>query len=151
MKRLFLMRHGQTEYNLAHRIQGHCDSPLTELGIEQARASALWLRDERITPVRLASSPLPRATRTLDVVVEVNPGFAALPRTDEDGLIERCYGSFEGGPRGRTFRRTPGIPRTPWSPMAATPSPRPASAWSRRSRASWTSPTATCSPSRTDR
>lgn len=112
MKHLFLMRHGQTEYNLAHRIQGHCDSPLTELGIEQARTSALWLRDERIVPARLASSPLPRATRTLDVVVEVNPGFAALPRTDEDGLIERCYGSFEGGPQAD-------LPADPWDPKDA--------------------------------
>ena len=36
MKRLFLMRHGQTLFNLQKRIQGACDSPLTALGKEQA-------------------------------------------------------------------------------------------------------------------
>ncbi|HSC81369.1 MAG TPA: histidine phosphatase family protein, partial [Chitinolyticbacter sp.] len=34
---LYLLRHGQTEYNRDRRLQGQCDSPLTELGIAQAR------------------------------------------------------------------------------------------------------------------
>ena len=36
-KTLYLMRHGQTLFNLQHKIQGWCDSPLTELGIKQAK------------------------------------------------------------------------------------------------------------------
>lgn len=109
MQTLYLMRHGQTEFNLARLVQGHCDSPLTPLGIAQARAAAGWLRDHDAHPARLASSPLGRAHRTLDIVIEEIPAFAALPRTDEDGLIERCYGTFEGGPMDK-------LPITPWMP-----------------------------------
>ena len=36
MKILYLMRHGQTLFNQLHKIQGFCDSPLTDLGIDQA-------------------------------------------------------------------------------------------------------------------
>ena len=45
---LFLVRHGQTEWNLVPRIQGHSDSPLTLLGIEQARAAGRLLRSARV-------------------------------------------------------------------------------------------------------
>ncbi|MFQ3549257.1 MAG: histidine phosphatase family protein [Armatimonadota bacterium] len=40
MIRLYLVRHGETEFNLEGRIQGHNDSPLTELGVLQAKAIA---------------------------------------------------------------------------------------------------------------
>ena len=109
MPTLYLMRHGQTEFNLARLVQGHCDSPLTPLGIKQARVAARWLREHGAHPARLASSPLGRAHRTLDIVIEENPAFAAAPRTDEDGLMERCYGTFEGGPMDA-------LPITPWMP-----------------------------------
>lgn len=36
-KTLYLMRHGQTLFNLQHKIQGWCDAPLTPLGIKQAQ------------------------------------------------------------------------------------------------------------------
>lgn len=38
MKTLYLMRHGEALFNRRHRIQGWCDSPLTERGRDQARA-----------------------------------------------------------------------------------------------------------------
>lgn len=37
MKDLYLMRHGETLFNQRRKIQGWCDSPLTEKGIEQAQ------------------------------------------------------------------------------------------------------------------
>ena len=37
MKYVYLMRHGKTLFNLQHKIQGFCDSPLTSLGIKQAK------------------------------------------------------------------------------------------------------------------
>lgn len=40
MKTLYLMRHGQTLFNLQHKIQGWCDAPLTEIGIKQAEVAA---------------------------------------------------------------------------------------------------------------
>lgn len=39
MRTFYLMRHGQTRFNVQQRIQGASDSPLTELGIEQAKAA----------------------------------------------------------------------------------------------------------------
>lgn len=109
MSHLYLMRHGQTEFNVQQLVQGRCDSPLTELGIAQARQASAWYREHCIHPALLASSPLARAKRTLDIVIEENPGFETLPRSDEDGLIERCYGTFEGKPM-REF------PVNPWNP-----------------------------------
>lgn len=41
-KILYLMRHGQTLFNLEHKIQGWCDSPLTELGINQAKIAGRY-------------------------------------------------------------------------------------------------------------
>ncbi len=43
-KTLYLMRHGQTLFNLQHKIQGWCDSPLTELGIKQAKVAGKWFK-----------------------------------------------------------------------------------------------------------
>lgn len=37
MTKLYLMRHGQTYFNIWHKIQGWCDSPLTPEGIKQAQ------------------------------------------------------------------------------------------------------------------
>ena len=44
MKTLSLMRHGETMFNVRHRIQGWCDSPLTENGRAQAHAMGTLLR-----------------------------------------------------------------------------------------------------------
>ena len=43
-KTLYLMRHGQTLFNLQHKIQGWCDSPLTKLGIKQAKVAGNGLK-----------------------------------------------------------------------------------------------------------
>lgn len=45
MKHLYMMRHGQTLFNIRRRIQGSCDSPLTELGIKQAKAAKELIKD----------------------------------------------------------------------------------------------------------
>ena len=100
MPKLYVLRHGQTVYNLQKRVQGHCDSPLTELGVEQARAAGRWIASERIRFDRMCSSPLGRTLATLDVVREelTAAGMTDLPPVEPvDGLIERCYGEFEGG------------------------------------------------------
>lgn len=41
-KTLYLMRHGQTLFNVRRKIQGACDSPLTELGIQQAGIASAY-------------------------------------------------------------------------------------------------------------
>ena len=61
-----LLRHGQTDYNVAGRMQGHIDSTLTETGVAQAAHVAPEIA--RLTPDRLISSGLSRAADTADAV-----------------------------------------------------------------------------------
>ena len=101
MPTLYLLRHGQTEYNLQHRVQGRCDSPLTPLGMEQAHAAARWLVGRDLRFDRMCTSPLGRARSTLEVVREefAAAGVGDLPPVEPvEGLAERSYGPFEGGP-----------------------------------------------------
>jgi probable phosphoglycerate mutase len=66
---LFLVRHGQTEWNLVPRIQGHSDSPLTALGIEQARAAGRLLRSVLAgRSAAVVASPLGRARSTARII-----------------------------------------------------------------------------------
>ena len=51
MKTLYLMRHGQTEFNVQKIVQGQCDSPLTTAGKDQAREAALKLRNAVFAPI----------------------------------------------------------------------------------------------------
>ncbi len=97
MKRLYLLRHGQTEFNVKKLVQGRCDSPLTDLGRQQARAAAAWLKAHGVAPDKVVSSPLGRAMDTASLVATelLGPDAAVDPC---EGIIERCYGSFEEGP-----------------------------------------------------
>ena len=66
LRRLILLRHGQTDYNVAGRMQGHLDSVLTAVGHEQAAAAAPVLA--ALGPARVVSSDLQRAVDTAEVV-----------------------------------------------------------------------------------
>ena len=48
-KILYLMRHGQTLFNLQHKIQGWCDAPLTPLGIKQTQMAKEYFVNNQIT------------------------------------------------------------------------------------------------------
>lgn len=97
MKRLYLLRHGQTEFNVKKLVQGRCDSPLTDLGRQQAQAAAEWLKAHGVVPDKVVSSPLGRAMDTASLVAceILGPDAAVEPC---EGIIERSYGTFEGGP-----------------------------------------------------
>ena len=97
MKRLYLLRHGQTEFNVKKLVQGRCDSSLTDLGRQQAGMAAAWLKAHNVVPDKVASSPLGRAMDTAQRVAceLLGPDAAVEPCK---GIIERCYGTFEEGP-----------------------------------------------------
>lgn len=97
MKRLYLMRHGQTEFNVRKLVQGRCNSPLTALGREQAVAAAAWLKSHGVHPDRVIASPLGRATETARIVSDALGIGPDLVEPCE-GIIERAYGTFEEGP-----------------------------------------------------
>ena len=97
MKKLYLLRHGQTEFNVKKLVQGRCDSPLTDLGRKQAGIAAAWLKGHDVVPDKVVSSPLGRAMDTAQLVATelLGPDAAVEPC---EGIIERCYGTFEEGP-----------------------------------------------------
>lgn len=96
MKRLYLLRHGQTEFNVKKLVQGRCDSPLTDLGRQQAGMAAAWLKAHNVVPDKVVSSPLGRAMDTASLVATELLGRDAAVEPCE-GIIERSYGTFEEG------------------------------------------------------
>lgn len=89
--RIVLIRHGETEWNRAGRIQGyHADSPLTETGRGQVRALAARLAREGIDA--LYSSDTGRTRETAEPVAAAT----RLPVVFDKALRERNYGVFEG-------------------------------------------------------
>jgi len=87
---LFIIRHGQTVDNLENRIQGHTDSPLTELGLRQAEAVADRLASESFAAIY--SSDLGRAVRTAEIVASRH----ALPVQTTPLLRELNLGVAQG-------------------------------------------------------
>ncbi len=69
MLQVYLVRHGETEWNAARRIQGQSDSPLTAKGIFQAQQVAERMRHEGITHV--ISSDLGRTRQTAEIIADV--------------------------------------------------------------------------------
>lgn len=86
----YIFRHGQTEYNVQQRIQGHVDSPLTEEGIMKIKEVAEQFKDVHFD---LAfSSDLLRAKRTAEIIkAERN-----LEIKTTEILRERYFGKYEG-------------------------------------------------------
>ena len=97
MARLIVVRHGECQANLEHRLAGSKnDSPLTEKGIDQARETGQALLDSRIKPDRIISSPLSRALDTARVIAkELN--FDGEIQID-DRIIERDFGGATDRP-----------------------------------------------------
>lgn len=87
-KHLYLMRHGETLFNVRCRIQGWCDSPLTENGIEKAKQAGQMLKG--ISFDHYYCSTAERACDTMELVA---PG---QPYVRLKGLRERGFGIFEG-------------------------------------------------------
>ena len=63
-KILYLMRHGETEFNVRKKIQGWCDSPLTEIGIQQAKIAGTFFSNNQIEIDHAYSSTSERASET---------------------------------------------------------------------------------------
>ncbi len=88
-KTLYLMRHGQTLFNQRKKVQGWCDSPLTELGVKQAETAGKYFKERNITFDDAYSSTSERASDTLELVTD-------MPYTRLKGLKEWNFGTFEG-------------------------------------------------------
>ena len=98
---LTVVRHGQTVWNLHKLIQGHRDTPLTDLGYTQAETLGSYFAENNFLFTKIYTSDLARARKTTEIIatkllekVETCP-----PVKDDDRLRERSYGDrFEGTP-----------------------------------------------------
>ena len=90
MTRLIVWRHGNTDWNATHRVQGQTDVPLNELGRRQAADAADLLL--RLRPDALVASDLRRAADTAAALAE----RAGLPVRHDERLRERFFGPWQG-------------------------------------------------------
>lgn len=99
--RIFLVRHGQTEWNQQDRLQGQKNSPLTEIGRQQALMAKESLEQYEIH--KACVSPLQRAQDTLDIILQGRE--VEVVRSGK--LKEINLGPWEGKTREETERSHP--------------------------------------------
>ncbi|OFR96807.1 phosphoglycerate mutase [Rothia sp. HMSC067H10] len=94
--KIFLLRHGQTDWNINHRFQGRTDIPLNDTGREQIRGAVPQLREMAQRGVQIdgvVSSPLERAAESGRIVArELGVPYLGAYA----GLEERSFGDLEG-------------------------------------------------------
>ncbi len=90
MLKLYITRHGETEWNIQKRMQGWKNSNLTERGIANAKALGESLKDVQFN--RVYCSPLDRTRHTTELIL----GERELEVVYEDNLREIHLGEFEG-------------------------------------------------------
>lgn len=93
MTRFILLRHGQTDWNVERKYQGHADIPLNAVGVQQALDAAETLKNESFDVV--FSSDLTRAKTTAETILRHHPrtSFIINPL-----FRERAFGVLEGTP-----------------------------------------------------
>jgi len=103
MTRVFIVRHGQSEWNALGKWQGQADPPLSKLGEEQALQAAVELPPFGL----LAASSLQRAIQTANIFAK-GTGWDRKEIIIEDRLKERDAGAFSGLTRGEIDKKYPG-------------------------------------------
>jgi len=93
MKRLYFVRHGESVLNRERVHAGQQDTPLTDLGREQARLAGDTARAIKFDI--MVSSPLIRALETAQLIAEVT-GYPLDRILTNPLFMERSFGSFEG-------------------------------------------------------
>ncbi len=91
MRTFYLVRHGQTLFNVHHKIQGTCDSPLTRLGIAQAKAVHKYFKKRKIKFDAAFCSTQERASDTLEIITDNQMPYVRLKN-----LKEKSHGEYEG-------------------------------------------------------
>ena len=87
---LYIMRHGKTDWNLKHKLQGKTDIPLNEMGIEMAKDACEKYKDVHLDVCYC--SPLVRARETANLVLEGRE----VPIIIDERLEEMGFGVYEG-------------------------------------------------------
>ncbi|AMB96109.1 histidine phosphatase family protein [Aerococcus urinae] len=92
VREIFIIRHGQSLYNLEGKIQGQIDSPLSPRGIQEAEQAKNFFDQAGISIDLILSSPLKRAYATAKII----QGNRPCPLVTDQRLAEWRYGSLEG-------------------------------------------------------
>ncbi len=95
MPKLILVRHGQSEWNLANRFTGWWDVALTEQGVAEAIAAGRLMADKGVLPTIAFTSLQTRAIKTLHLALEACDRLW-IPETKDWRLNERHYGGLTG-------------------------------------------------------
>ncbi len=93
-KHFYMIRHGQTEANAARIMAGSLDSPLTQLGRDQALTARITVENLKIRPKFIIHSHLSRARETAEIINE----NLNLPMVEDKDIAEMHAGDWEGVP-----------------------------------------------------
>lgn len=88
--KIFVTRHGQTDWNVVEKIQGHTDIELNDIGRKQAEETGKLIKNETIDLI--ITSPLKRAKETAQII----NSFFNVTILEDNRIIERCFGENEG-------------------------------------------------------
>lgn len=93
-KVLFLIRHGNTEFNTKKLFRGHIDVPLDAAGMKQAEQTGKFLRNIKIDSIY--SSPLNRAYNTAEIIEKLQSVKSKIEIIKEEGFTDLNFGDWEG-------------------------------------------------------
>ena len=99
---LYLIRHGQSQWNLENRFTGWKDIDLSPIGVEEAIKAGKQLKGKKIDVA--FTSTLIRAQHTLDIVLK-ECGLKDIPVFKNAALNERAYGNLEGLNKAETAKK----------------------------------------------
>jgi broad specificity phosphatase PhoE len=91
-KLIFLIRHGNTEFNKKKIFRGYFDVPLDDTGIKQAEKTGDFLKDIKFDSIY--SSPLARAYKTAEIIKKYQGNDLKVIK--EDGFTDMNFGAWEG-------------------------------------------------------
>ena len=129
MHKLVLIRHGESEWNKLNLFTGWTDVPLSDKGVEEARAAGKLLKEEGFSFDAAYTSTLKRAIKTLWLVLEEMDQMW-IPVTKDWRLNERHYGALQGLRARLRFTESvigpnstiPSVPKW-WRPMSSFTAP----------------------------
>lgn len=88
--KIYIVRHGETDWNKARRVQGHSDIPLNDYGRHLAEETAEGLKE--VSFDLAYTSPLVRAKETAEIILKGRQ----IPLIEHEGIMELGFGAYEG-------------------------------------------------------
>jgi broad specificity phosphatase PhoE len=103
LKTIYIVRHGETDWNKQKKLMGYVNVPLNEEGRKQAEKTAIWFKDKKIDSIY--SSDLIRAFETAAIIAQ----YHNLPVVKTLYLRGRNFGQFAGMTKEEIKKTTPDL------------------------------------------